>query len=58
MCQNFLLMKYDINAFYFHFIEESNNLIRKIVKTMRKGENNLVELYFSLLSNKDEKAER
>lgn len=51
-------MKYDINAFYFHFIEESNNLIRKIGKTMRKGENNLVELYFSLLSNKDEKAER
>lgn len=50
-------MKYDINVFYFHFIEESNNVIRKRVP-MRKGEHNLVELYFSLLSNKDEKAER
>lgn len=51
MCQNFVLfMKYDIRAFHFHFIEESNNATGKIV-LMRKGESNLVGLSFSLLSN-------
>lgn len=51
MCQSFALFRnIDINAFHFHFIEESNNAIGKIVP-MRKGENNPVGLYFSLLSN-------
>ena len=43
-------MKYDIHALHFHFIEESNNAIGKTV-SMRKGENNLVGVYFLLLSN-------
>lgn len=43
-------MKYDIRVFYFYFIEESNNVIGKIV-LMRKGESNLVGFYFLLLLN-------
>lgn len=45
MCPSSVLsMKYwHKNAFHFHFIEESNNAIGKIVPT-RKSENNLVGL--------------
>lgn len=51
MCQNsVLLIKYDIHACCFHFIEESNNANGKTAPR-RKGQNNLVGLYFSLLSN-------
>lgn len=51
MCQNFVLfMKYDTHAFRFHFTEESNNANGKTVPR-RKGQNNVVGLCFSLLSN-------
>lgn len=47
MCQNFvLLMRYNMNVFHFHFIEESNDAIGKKVP-VRNDENNLVRLYFS-----------
>lgn len=45
-------MNQDLHGFHFHFTEESNNANGKTVHR-RKGQNNLVGLYFSLLSNSE-----